>query len=365
MPGIESKGRRGPPWAAIDPGVFKPRLLYVSTTRSKISTDFRYVGRLSAPRGMVYPGVDDMGGRATGPLERATTTVAGAVGFVVTLYAVWTIYVAFVGGNLPLSHWRLSDGGLLPGVVALVVTPAIVASVTGIAFMLVGGLVAVIITAVRAHPRVATGLLVVALVAAGIGSYAGVTGSDRSTTRPASAPVSAPASPLPVVSPLAVPAATASSASPGDGAVTAATLLQQCEKAHGLSEAKVHRHTASEDLFLSCSWPPAPGADSDGYRRIAVTYGSTSEPESSDASGYDLISGDCKTYELTYSFGAQGDHALLPTFEVDEGVVTQQDAPGKPFSITGVQLGGVPYPGPGEVVYLRNGNESIASVACK
>jgi hypothetical protein len=98
--------------------------------------------------------------------------------------------------------------------------------------------------------------------------------------------------------------------------------IASCERTHGLPTAESTRPTRSgetqinraelpppldsplqftQTTYASCGWPPPPGADSDGYRAIAVTL--TNGPGQSDGSGsdfVDVIESQCKRLRLQY-----------------------------------------------------------------
>lgn len=127
-------------------------------------------------------------------------------------------------------------------------------------------------------------------------------------------------------------------ASSGGGPDKAARLTA-CERTHDMPGAEVTRAPRpgessfspsqvqavgqvefQQQTFATCTWPPAPGADADGYRAITVTL--TNGPGADDASGRDfadVIESPCKSLELVYASEFMGVQKLLPPFTAHPG----------------------------------------------
>ena len=86
--------------------------------------------------------------------------------------------------------------------------------------------------------------------------------------------------------------------------------MTACESTHGLKSAAEHdTGTGTTQQFRSCTWPPATGADPDGFAEIqvAVLEGpgrwSDGEADMSSAGGLgarDQITGTCARFALIY-----------------------------------------------------------------
>src|SRR5450755_1069247 len=119
-----------------------------------------------------------------------------------------------------------------------------------------------------------------------------------------------------------------------------ATRIANCERTHGMPSAQVTRPPRpgetsfaraevqvsgtqvefQQQTFATCTWPPAPGADADGYRAITVAF--TNGPGVIDASGRDaadVIESPCKSLELVYATEFMGEQKLLPPFTAHPG----------------------------------------------
>jgi hypothetical protein len=118
-----------------------------------------------------------------------------------------------------------------------------------------------------------------------------------------------------------------------------AAQIASCEHTHGLAGAELATPprpgetqiskteadatpggTFTQTTYASCSWPPPPGADSDGYRAITVTL--SDGPGQSDASGrdfMDVIESHCQRLKLTYVAEFQGAEQVLPPVVASAG----------------------------------------------
>ena len=113
-------------------------------------------------------------------------------------------------------------------------------------------------------------------------------------------------------------------ASNGGGGRDNAQHVAACERNHGMASASVARRpgtgetqlsenqttppsngdqlTFTQTTYASCTWPPGPGADPDGYRAITATL--TNGPGNTDASPNEwvtVIESKCKRIEVLYS----------------------------------------------------------------
>ncbi|WP_060179352.1 hypothetical protein [Streptomyces sp. IMTB 1903] len=89
---------------------------------------------------------------------------------------------------------------------------------------------------------------------------------------------------------------------------TAAELVRECEVAHKMNGA-TEKITSNDGttLFASCTWPPSPLADPDGYQ--AITVRSEELPGGAEATGdttADRVTGPCASYTLTYTYNHMG-----------------------------------------------------------
>jgi hypothetical protein len=120
-----------------------------------------------------------------------------------------------------------------------------------------------------------------------------------------------------------------------------AARIASCERTHGLAAAQVTRPPRSgetefqrsdvtpayglppefkQTTYASCGWPPAPGADADGYE--AITFTLTNGPglgDASDRNGADVIESQCKRVRLQYSYEQMGDQIPYVPFVASPG----------------------------------------------
>lgn len=167
-----------------------------------------------------------------------------------------------------------------------------------------------------------------------------------------------------------------SSSPPPDPATERADRVAACVSAHGMRTARDHQANSTESRrrFRFCTWPPAAGADPDGYAEIEVTseqgpgrwlddHQDTSE--ASGASVRDRITGTCTTFELTYDYGHMGSLKHLPPFTVPVGTVTSVDAPGRPWKpAPDDPRGWTFYPSRTEVSVIRTDSYGLDQARC-
>ncbi|GAA2776853.1 hypothetical protein [Saccharopolyspora taberi] len=144
----------------------------------------------------------------------------------------------------------------------------------------------------------------------------------------------------------------------------AADRVAQCEAIHRL-DAQTQKTTESDSVvaFASCTWPPLPYSDSDGYTEITVEK--ISRPDGSEFSGdsmVDRITGPCRVFSLSYDFGFQGDLERRPAFAVPAGLITSLDPPGAPWPPGTAALDF--YPERNEVDVVHNTRNAISHAAC-
>jgi hypothetical protein len=97
--------------------------------------------------------------------------------------------------------------------------------------------------------------------------------------------------------------------------------VRACVSTHALPRATTKTTVAeNRTLFRACTWPPAPGADGDGFSEIAVARGPG--PGSSEAEGLtvaDTFSSGCATLEVKYLFDDQGHFEGQRPFRLAKG----------------------------------------------
>ena len=191
---------------------------------------------------------------------------------------------------------------------------------------------------------------------------------------------------LAIVVPAAVAAAIVIATAGGGGGTakpTAADRVASCQRRHGLGrarqtrparsgESRIERNATvlSQDAFLSCTWPPEPGADQDGYRAIVVTK--VNGPEQGEFTGRnvaDRIESNCKRLSLAYVFGSIGTFKRLPPFAAAPGEFWGLNDPlqGPDDHFVRLDPGQINlpfYPGGQEVVVLRNFKTSLDQPSC-
>ena len=157
------------------------------------------------------------------------------------------------------------------------------------------------------------------------------------------------------------PGAAPSGARTSDPAVIAAAMVQRCEAAHGLAQARVTVQAATGLTFASCEWPPGPGADPDGFTAIRVDE--VKGPGGYEATGTDfayVIHSPCPSIEASFSFGSQGAFSHSPPYTVRVGSIVTVD--GKPWTGDSRTLGF--YPARNDIVILHNLKNVLDSATC-
>ncbi|MCW2722881.1 MAG: hypothetical protein JWR81_6703 [Pseudonocardia sp.] len=147
----------------------------------------------------------------------------------------------------------------------------------------------------------------------------------------------------------------------GGSAPDPATQIRACESAHQLSTAVARTQpTESRTDFASCTWPPAPPADPDGFTVISSVE--TDMPGGTEATGDDFvdrITGPCSQFRLAYTFGSQVALQHLPAFVVPPDTITTVENPGPAFA------GTLPFTPPrGEVDIVRSGRYELDEASC-
>jgi hypothetical protein len=152
-----------------------------------------------------------------------------------------------------------------------------------------------------------------------------------------------------------------------DRSVTAAERVDACMGRHGLSSAKQISHADDEELgydttIALCSWPPAVGADADGYREITVrTVNGPGENEATGESWADRIAAPCPEVFLSYTFGKQGQFSHLPPLRAVPNSIMTVD--GEPWDGSSIELRF--YPQRNEIVVLHNSSYFLDDATCE
>jgi hypothetical protein len=112
-------------------------------------------------------------------------------------------------------------------------------------------------------------------------------------------------------------------------------------------------------VFATCVWPPAAGSEPDGYAAVtATTRPGPGAYEATDATQVDVITGTCQSFRLTYREAFMGNSSLLHVTG-SLGMVTSQDAPGKPYS----EALGFPT-SPKNLYVVRSGHIALVDASC-
>ena len=188
---------------------------------------------------------------------------------------------------------------------------------------------------------------------AGVGTHRGDAVPDA-----ASIPAPGPSAPTPV----------AAGAVGGTVQALAGAQVAACEKQHHLTQAHqqgriLTTETGRTTSFLTCSWPPPPGADADGFSLIKLS--DVQGPGADEASGTtraDRISGPCRAVVLSYEYGSQGGGEHVPPFRVTPGTVTDLATPGRKWAGDPANLSF--YPLRDEVVVLHNDKNLLTDARC-
>jgi TIR domain len=174
----------------------------------------------------------------------------------------------------------------------------------------------------------------------------------------------------------------------GGGGPDKAAKVAACERAHGLRSEQDRRPPRSgetrvdpsqvisgvpQTVFASCTWPPPPGADSDGYRAIAVSMvKGPGEGEYTGRTIADRIESRCRTLELEYSHAFMGEQTRFEPFRARPGDIWAPSETasgfariGKIGTPSGNQAKLLFYPGRDEVIVLHSGHYApIENVEC-
>lgn len=144
-----------------------------------------------------------------------------------------------------------------------------------------------------------------------------------------------------------------------------ASHVDHCEAQHQLTaQAQMLSRTVATTAFDSCTWPPPPYADSDGFSEITVaSVPGPGQSEASDATAVDRITGPCRTFDLFYDFGTQGNLKHLAPFLARPDLVTSLDAPGDPWQpgVSALDF----YPSRNEVDVVHNDKNGLANATCR
>jgi hypothetical protein len=160
------------------------------------------------------------------------------------------------------------------------------------------------------------------------------------------------------------PAAPGPTTDQSDPAVVA-RQIQACQEHHRMSESSDVIVGGDERpyTFRSCTWPPPPYADRDGFSQITVTtvVGVVGASEA-DNSGYaDRIRGRCRTFEFAYDHGKMGEVTHHGPVRAKPGdLLIGGDGVPYPGEVRDLDF----YPGPDEVVVLHNSSYVIVRASC-
>jgi hypothetical protein len=180
-------------------------------------------------------------------------------------------------------------------------------------------------------------------------------------------------------------AKTSSNASASTATPSAAQSVQACITAHALSHPSEQRAPQAgetniqqsgsgpftQTTYATCTSPPAPGADPDGYRAITVTQ--AAGPGSDEASGEDeadRIESPCGTLSLVYGFASQGVITHYPPLLARPGEIWIYRATGGSNSVPFTEVPTsqpiqLPFnPVANEVDVLHNGSLSLNDASC-
>jgi hypothetical protein len=173
-----------------------------------------------------------------------------------------------------------------------------------------------------------------------------------------------------------------------------AARIASCERTHGLSAAQVTRPPRSgetqfrksavnpanglppeftQTTYASCGWPPAPGADADGYGAVTVTQ--TNGPGAGDASNRnlaDVIESGCKRLRLQYAYEHMGDQIPYATFVASPGGIWAPAPTAPNYSFAHVtEIGSsaqaplrLPFYPPAQAVVVLHGQELLQRASC-
>jgi hypothetical protein len=159
--------------------------------------------------------------------------------------------------------------------------------------------------------------------------------------------------------------------------VTRSTQVRACIAAHGLEKAQsavwrkapkqVGERTNLTRVFRVCDWPPAPGADADGYSEIRVRFALGPNQDSEWPLGpyaYRISSDNCKTFEVVLSVsGGTFERKHLPPVVVhSDEIKTAEDNLWR-NDPNGSRLAFIQERGEADVLY--NDHYSLDGITCK
>jgi TIR domain len=187
---------------------------------------------------------------------------------------------------------------------------------------------------------------------------------------------------------VALAGAVAVAVASSSGGPTKAAQIAECERTHAVAAAEVTRpprpgetsfsrsqvHVIGSPVFFqqqtfaSCTWPPAPGADTDGYRAITVTTTNGSPAVGRDIA--DVIESRCKRLELMYAWGHMGVEERVPPFTAENNDIWAPSGSlamariDRVFSATAPQLH-IPFYAPSNaVIVLHNADYAVQQARC-
>src|SRR5262249_44515660 len=127
-------------------------------------------------------------------------------------------------------------------------------------------------------------------------------------------------------------------ASSGGDDVSPREKVAACMRAHGLARPAMERRPRAGEsavqrgnsaffdprAFASCTWPPGPGANPDGYAAVIATgVQSGGATEATGNTVADRVEADCKQVELAYTFASMGVFRPIPRFRATPGTIWQ------------------------------------------
>lgn len=144
---------------------------------------------------------------------------------------------------------------------------------------------------------------------------------------------------------------------------SAAVRIQACETTHHLTAATVQQQpTADTTIFATCDWPPAPGADPDGYTAVANTLVSLSGgSDATNNTQVRRITGPCAQFELKFTYAHMGDMTRLPVLTISRDSVIQIGYTAQaPYDRSKLPF----YPDRGEIDVVQNDNLILDHAGC-
>lgn len=189
---------------------------------------------------------------------------------------------------------------------------------------------------------------------------------------------------------VAIAAGVAVAVASSGGGPDQAARIAQCERTHAMAGAEVTRPPRpgetnfsrsqvqtsvpvyfQQETFATCTWPPAAGADPDGYRAITVTTTNGSPAVGRDVA--DVIESRCKSLKLTYQFGHMGVQEPVPPFTAQPNDIWAPVGTGTALGMARIDRIGsatapqlrIPFYAPSNaVVVLHNADYAVQQVRC-